>query len=187
MPKASRKDPHKPKGAKSAYIFFVESERADQESRGEQLAFSEFSRQCGVRWAQLTAAEKMPFIKMSGHDRTRYEGEMSTYIPPPHFPGDSDSDNEERGMGGGSKKRKKKKDPNAPKRPLSAYFVYAGHVRPGIRAENPSLPITQVATMIGQKWRDLDAEGRKQFEEEAGKDKQRYETQMQQYNQYGTF
>ena len=35
--------------------------------------------------------------------------------------------------GGGTAKPKKKKDPNAPKRPLNAYFVYQKDARPKIR------------------------------------------------------
>ena len=46
-----------------------------------------------------------------------------------------DSDSEEEAPK--QKKQKKKKDPNAPKRPTSAYFFFAGDVRPAIREENP--------------------------------------------------
>merc|ERR1711973_986172 len=65
---------------------------------------------------------------------------------------DSDSEDEAPRQ----KKQKKKKDPNAPKRPTSAYFFYAGDVRPGIREENPDMKITEVAKLIGAQWRELD-------------------------------
>merc|ERR1712080_75804 len=118
MPK-SKKDPNKPKGVKSAYIFFGESERAGAESRGEQLPFAEFSKQCGVAWGEMDDDEKEDFVELSNKDRKRYELEMRSYQPPP---ANSDSDSDD---GGASRKKKKKKDPNAPKRPITAYFYYA--------------------------------------------------------------
>merc|ERR1711962_983155 len=65
---------------------------------------------------------------------------------------DSDSEDEAPRQ----KKQKKKKDPNAPKRPTSAYFFFAGDVRPGIREENPDMKITEVAKLIGAQWRELE-------------------------------
>ena len=47
-----------------------------------------------------------------------------------------DSDSEEE-VPKQKKAKKKKKDPNAPKRPTTAYFFYAGEVRPAIREEQP--------------------------------------------------
>merc|ERR1712189_142918 len=66
---------------------------------------------------------------------------------------DSDSEDEAPKQ---KKQKKKKKDPNAPKRPTSAYFFYAGEVRPGIREENPDMKITEVMSLIGAQWRELD-------------------------------
>lgn len=180
MPKA-KKDPNKPKGVKSAYIFFVESERAEQEAKGQQLAFSEFSKQCGATWGEMDDDEKEQFVKLSEKDRKRHEAEMRNYQPPPPN-SDSDSDNE-----GATRKKKKKKDPNAPKRPITAYFFFAGDVRPEIRKDNPDMPITEVATLIGQRWRKLDDEDKVPYEEQASKDKVRYERQMAAYNKNGSF
>jgi len=97
-----------------------------------------------------------------------------------------DSDSEDEAPPQKKQAKKKKKDPNAPKRPTSAYFYFAGDVRPGIREENPGLKITEVASIIGSKWRGLDDEDKKPYEEQAAKDKKRYAKEMESYNQ-GTF
>ena len=47
-------------------------------------------------------------------DKKRYESEMANYIPPPGT--------------GGKKAAKRKKDPNAPKRPQTAFFVFSAKV-----------------------------------------------------------
>merc|ERR1711962_1839739 len=96
---------------------------------------------------------------------------------------DSDSEDEAPRQ---KKQKKKKKDPNAPKRPTSAYFFYAGDVRPGIREENPGMKITEVASLTGAQWRELGDAEKKPYEEQAAKDKKRYEKEMEAYNQ-GTF
>lgn len=45
---------------------------------------------------------------------------------------------------------KKKKDPNAPKRPLSAYFMYMKEERATVVAENPDMKLTEISTEIGK-------------------------------------
>ena len=50
-----------------------------------------------------------------------------------------ESDSDDEAPAKKTKAKKKKKDPNAPKRPTSAYFFYAGDVRQGIRDENPGV------------------------------------------------
>merc|ERR1712243_230014 len=92
---------------------------------------------------------------------------------------DSDSEDEAPKQ----KRKTKKKDPNAPKRPTSAYFFYAGDVRPGIREENPDMKITEVMSLIGQQWRELEEEDKKPYEEQAAKDRKRYEKEMKAYNE----
>jgi len=98
-----------------------------------------------------------------------------------------DSDSEDEAPKQKRKTKKKKKDPNAPKRPTSAYFYFAGDVRPGIREENPDMKVTQVMCLIAEKWRELEEEDKKPFEEQAAKDRKRYEKEMKQYNETGAF
>lgn len=50
------------------------------------------------------------------------------------------------------KKAKKEKDPNAPKRPLGAYFLFSNDMRPKVKAENPDFKVTEVAKHIGELW-----------------------------------
>jgi len=186
MPKSKKwKDPNKPKGVKSAYIFFVESERAEQESAGIQLPFSEFSKKCGAAWGEMDDEEKEQYVKMSENDRKRHEAEMRNYQPPPPPPRNSDSDSDD--DGGASRRKKKKKDPNAPKRNITAYFFFAAHVRPEIRSKNPGMAVTEVATLIGQKWQKLNNEDKRPFEVQARQDKERYENQMESYTKTGRF
>ena len=98
-----------------------------------------------------------------------------------------DSDSEDEAPRQKKKPKRKKKDPNAPKRPTSAYFYFAGDIRPGIREENPDMKVTQVMCLIAEKWRELEEEDKKPYEEQAAKDRKRYEKEMKAYNEEGSF
>lgn len=54
-------------------------------------------------------------------------------------------------------KKKKEKDPNAPKRPLSAFMYYSQKQRPNVKKENPSATFAEVARILGEQWKALDA------------------------------
>ncbi|KAG0034446.1 Non-histone chromosomal protein 6 [Podila clonocystis] len=53
------------------------------------------------------------------------------------------------------KKRETEKDPNAPKRPLSAYMMYCADTRDKVREENPGAPITEITRILGRQWKKL--------------------------------
>ena len=44
----------------------------------------------------------------------------------------------------------KHKDPNAPKRPLSAFFIFSQDERPKVKSTNASLSVADVAKVIGE-------------------------------------
>merc|ERR1712130_604679 len=56
---------------------------------------------------------------------------------------------------GEEKKQRKKKDPNAPKRPMSAYFLFMNATRPTVRKENPDASIGEVAKILGKMWGEI--------------------------------
>tara|TARA_Y100001970_G_scaffold195057_1_gene237070 strand:- start:383 stop:799 length:417 start_codon:yes stop_codon:yes gene_type:complete len=81
---------------------------------------------------------------------------------------------------------KKVKDPNLPKRPNSAYFIFSNEKRPSLmeksKKENGKVAVTDVSKELGKMWGELNAKKRKPFEEKAIKDKERYEKEMVVYN-----
>ena len=52
--------------------------------------------------------------------------------------------------------RKMKKDPNAPKRPPTAYMQWLNENRSELKKENPGLSITELSKVAGQKWKTVD-------------------------------
>lgn len=88
-------------------------------------------------------------------------------------------------MGRGDVKPRSEKDPNAPKRPLSAFFIFSGEQRSKIKAEFPDLSIGDVAKKLGKKWAEQTPADRKPFELKAAKLKEKYEKDVAAYRAKG--
>ena len=75
------KDPNKPKGPTSSYMFFCAVNRS--KLVGESQSVVDSGRILGTKWAALSEKEKAKYTKMADKDRARYEKEMAKYVPPP--------------------------------------------------------------------------------------------------------
>jgi len=81
---------------------------------------------------------------------------------------------------------KSQKDPNAPKRPLSTFFLFSGDERPKIKKDNPSLSVADIAKLIGERWRSIGEDKKRHYEERARVEKDRYEREIAAYKQGGS-
>jgi len=78
-------------------------------------------------------------------------------------------------------KEKKTKDPNAPKRPLSAYMFYSKDVREDTKSENPDATFGELGKILGSKWSGLSEEEKAPYHDQAAKDKERYTEEQAAY------
>lgn len=53
------------------------------------------------------------------------------------------------------------KDPNAPRRPQTAYMIFTNEMRKTIREEHPDKSISERAKIISKLWSEIDAEKKK--------------------------
>ncbi|XP_075403924.1 high mobility group protein B1-like, partial [Tenrec ecaudatus] len=128
---------------------------------------SEFSKKCSERWKTMSAKEKGKFEDMAKADKACYEREMKTYIPPK------------------GETKKKFKDPNAPKRPPSAFFLFCSEYHPKIKGEHPGLSIGDVAKKLGEMWDNTVADDQQPYEKKAAKLKEKYEKDIAMYRPKG--
>ncbi len=69
---------------------------------------------------------------------------------------DDDDDNTSNGKkANGGRSRKRERDPDAPKRPRSAYVLFMQEIQRDVRAANPDTPPTAIMTIIASLWQDL--------------------------------
>ncbi|KAM6907316.1 high mobility group protein B1a [Xenentodon cancila] len=153
------KDPTKPRGKMSSYAYFVQTCREEHKKKHPDASvnFAEFSKKCSERWKTMSAKEKGKFEDMARQDKARYEREMMSYVPAK-----------------GGKKKKKYKDPNAPKRPPSAFFIFCSEFRPKVKGESPGLSIGDVAKKLGEMWNSTSSEDKQPYEKKAAKLKEKY-------------
>lgn len=82
-----------------------------------------------------------------------------------------------------SKKSKKDRDENAPKRATTAFMLWLSDTREQIKKDNPGIKITDIAKKAGEMWGVL--KDKSKWEEKAGKDKERYTKEMEEYKASG--
>lgn len=87
---------------------------------------------------------------------------------------------------GDKMKIKARKDPNKPKRGKSGFMFYCDEARPKLissqKKKNTKIDIKQISKTLGQQWKGLNDSKRKKYLDLAEKDKERYLTQMSEYN-----
>lgn len=83
------------------------------------------------------------------------------------------------------KKHKKKKDPNAPKRPITAFIQFSNKMRDTAKerltSEGSEATPKDVVRKLGEMWKALSEEQKKPYNDEAKKDKDRYDAEMAKY------
>jgi len=166
------KDPTKPRGKMSSYAYFVQTCREEHKKKHPEASvnFAEFSKKCSERWKVLktmSPKEKGKFEDLAKLDKARYEREMKSYIPPK------------------GEKKKRFKDPNAPKRPPSAFFIFCAEYRPKVKGEQPGATIGDVAKRLGEMWNGTSSEDKVPFEKKAAKLKEKYEKDVAMYRAKG--
>ncbi|KAM2422490.1 high mobility group B protein 7-like [Malus sylvestris] len=79
-----------------------------------------------------------------------------------------------------SKRAKKDKDPNAPKRPLTAFFLFLDDFRKSYKEANPdSKGVKMVTKEGGEKWKSMTDEEKKPYVDKAAELKQEYKRALE--------
>ena len=97
-------------------------------------------------WKALSHDEREKFEDMARRDKARYEVEKTMYAGPWKVPA----------------KKRSQKDPNAPKRPMSAFLSFSNSKRPQVKAENQDLGNAEISRILAQMWKDASEEERKE-------------------------
>uniref|UniRef100_A0A3B4FZX6 High mobility group box 2a n=1 Tax=Pundamilia nyererei TaxID=303518 RepID=A0A3B4FZX6_9CICH len=161
----------KPKGKTPAYAFFVVDFYKEHKKKhpGAKVTLPEVSKLCSEKWKSMSPEEKAKFEEMAKNDKRRYDQEMKSYVPP----------------AGAKKGKKKKKDPNAPKKPPSAFFIFTSEHREKIKADNPGISITDIAKKSGEMWKKMSTTDKAPYKAKYAKLKEKYEMEVAAYRAKG--
>jgi len=79
-------------------------------------------------------------------------------------------------------KKVKKKDKNAPKKAKTAFIFFSSDFRPILKEQNPEYTFSQLAKELGNRWKKMKPQEKKKYEDNAVKDKKRYEKEKKDYD-----
>jgi len=80
------------------------------------------------------------------------------------------------------KRKKRTKDPNAPKRPQTAFFLFMNDRRAALKQERPDIGFGDVAKILSEEWKKASKTVKDKYEAIHNKDKERYERELAAYN-----
>jgi len=169
------KDKNAPKGAKGAYMYFCEANRATAQEENPEMKMTELSKVLGAKWQALSAEEKEPYNEKAATDKERAKTEKAAYAE--QHAGQDDED-------APKKKTKRKKDPNAPKGAATSFMLFANATRPQLKEENSALSVPELGKALGVKWKELADDEKEAWKEKAAGDKVRYDREMAEYKEY---
>jgi len=153
------KDPNKPKRSTSAYFFFLADCRKEAAKAGKPpTKIAEFTKEASEKWRALSPENKKPYETAAAKDKARYEDEMAVY------------------KGG-------RVDPNKPKRPATAYFLFLADFR--IRMKGKNIEHKELLKKAGEEWRTMGADDKEPYEKDALEKSKEYEVAMTEYRRNG--
>jgi HMG (high mobility group) box len=124
------------------------------------MATTEVAKMVSQAWKNLTPEEKDEWEELARQDKARYEVEKTIYTGPWKVPA----------------KKRSQKDPNAPKRPMSAFLSYSNSKRAEAKTENPNIGNAEVSRILAQMWKDAPESERKEHIDREYRLRQEYKT-----------
>ncbi|KAF5363465.1 hypothetical protein D9756_000179 [Leucocoprinus leucothites] len=185
-----------PKLAPSAWqLYFTDWIQRQQASGTRKLNVAQAAKEAGQEYASLSPEEKEPYKRRSQAAKEARERELNAYMRT-LTPEDIKRENAYRAAQrkAGKSRKSNIKDPNAPKKPLSAYFMFLQRIR-----ANPKLvqeifgyetETTKQSVLAAAKWRSMTDAERQPFLAQAEQEKMEYEAARRLYEEgtpaYGT-
>eukprot|EP00088_Acartia_fossae_P018526 TRINITY_DN2070_c1_g1_i10.p1 TRINITY_DN2070_c1_g1~~TRINITY_DN2070_c1_g1_i10.p1 ORF type:complete len:358 (-),score=81.28 TRINITY_DN2070_c1_g1_i10:26-1099(-) len=158
---------------KSGYYIFAQEETQKLRLQNPNLSIVEVAKELTARWNRLDPTEKMVYefrhqdLRSAQKPRGKAQGHATTYQKPrPVY-----------------KSQKRRRDPNAPKQPLTAFFIYSTEERPKVKEDHPTMSVTDVAKELGRRWSELDSETKQRFHARADELRQKFDLEMAAYKQ----
>merc|ERR1719219_1891546 len=173
------KDMNAPKRALSAYFLWTNDNRAKVQKDNPEASVTDMSKILGDMWKTVGDAAKKKYQDKYEAAKKKYEKEMEKYRKTPEFAAHQARVQEEKLK---DTKKSFRKDENAPKRPLSAYFIWMNEVgRPAYTKAHPSADIGSVGKALGEEWKSMTDKAKAPFQDKAEKAKKEYQIALEKY------
>ncbi|KAK7676891.1 hypothetical protein QCA50_020147 [Cerrena zonata] len=178
-----------PKLAPSAWqLYFTDWIARHQASSHKKLNVAQAAKEAGQEYARLSSEQKEPYRRRSQAAKEARERDLAAYMRT-LTPEDIKRENAFRTAQrkAGKSRRGNIKDPNAPKKPLSAYFMFLQRIRsdPELVKEvfGDETETTKQSVLAAAKWRSMTDDERKPFLAQAEQEKLEYESARKVYEE----
>jgi len=171
-------DPNAPKRPMTGYFMWMAAGNRARIMKEHNLQPKEFTKAvkiCSEQWNNLPADEKATFVNKSKAQMEKYKVEFAKYKQTSEYAEFQKLKTEQKFKKIG--KMKRPKDPNAPKRALSAYFLFLKEKR----VQHPNLSMKDLSVKCGKEWSDLNEAGKKRFVDVANEEKKKYTELLEAY------
>jgi len=188
-----KKDPNRPKKPLSAYFRFMGEVRTTVKEENADLKHKELTKLIGVKWGELEAEKKAAYKSACDGETETWREEMEVYKKTDSFKEHEQAMRDFKNSTPKKKKRKILKDPNAPKKPQTAYFLYSASVREEVKmslSEANRKKVSVIAKRIGAQWGELETSVKDEWKAKAAKLKAEYLEEFETYkktDQYTEF
>jgi len=173
----TQRDPNAPKRNMSAYLLYQNAMRESFKRENPGMTFGQLAKFTSHMYKNLTVEEKQTWVSRAEQDKARYQAQITVYVPPPGH----DAHGNLIDTTHGKRQKRSLKDPNAPKRARGSFVFFTFDMRPQVVSEFPGIKFVEMGTVLGQRWRALQPEEKKRFEDMAAEDKVRFHLEMQKY------
>ncbi|TFK43764.1 hypothetical protein BDQ12DRAFT_662349 [Crucibulum laeve] len=178
-----------PKLAPSAWqLYFTDWIQKQQLSGTRKLNVAQAAKEAGQEYACLSTAEKEPYKRRSQEAKDARERELNAYMRT-LTPDDIKRENAFRTAQrkAGKSRKSNIKDPNAPKKPLSAYFMFLQRIRASQQLVREifgdETETTKQSVLAAAKWRSMTDAERQPFLAQAEQEKMEYEAARRLYEE----
>jgi len=178
------KDVNAPKKNLSAYFIFTNKRRGELRAEHPDKKLTQLTTLMAAEWKTMDAATKKRYQDQADADKENYNVSMAEYKKTDNYAKHQvklTGWKEEQKLTADKKAAKKPKDVNAPKKPPTAYFLFTAQIRAQVTAANPEMKITQIAKVMGQKWKGLPEDEKKVLQEEAARLKEAHKVTVANY------
>lgn len=178
------KDLNAPKKNLSAYFLFTNERRQELKVQYPEKKLTELTTLMATEWKAMDEATKKTYQDRAIADKENYLTALAEYKKTENYTQYQvklSGWKEEQKLTASKKAAKKPKDVNAPKKPPTAYFLFTNKVRAAVTAANPDMKITEIAKVLGQKWKEISEEEKKEYQDEAAKLKEQHKITVEEY------
>jgi len=144
-------------------------------------SFKELQAEFGVAWRKLTDAETQPFKDAFKTAMEKHKKLMKAYKQTSSYAAFQKKLAAFKVVK--VSKAKFKKDPNAPKKPLSGYFLFLADKREEVKTSNPNLSHKEQLAKMGSMWKEAGDAVQKSYNDKAQANKKEYLVKLAKYKE----